>query len=148
MSQITKKQSVFKRLNWSANFPTFICKHARSRIGTGNHQYFCEPKWKQKHYHAQIDGKCVLTNKCFKKLKRNKKTWENTIIQRSLLVMKFMLELQKLLMKYSKIEVRLLLGSFPFFITCSSLHENYGWRLGTSSIRDASSNRHIMVTLF
>ena len=60
---------------------------------------------------------------------------ENTIIQRSLLVTRFMLELQKLLIIFSNKGVRLLLGSFAFFITCSSLHENYGWRLGVSSNR-------------
>ena len=42
---------------------------------------------------AQIDEKCALTNKCFKKLERNEKTWENTIVQRSLLAKRFMLEL-------------------------------------------------------
>ena len=36
--------------------------------------------------------------------------------------MRFMLELQKLLVKYSSKRVCLLLGSFPFFVTCSSLH--------------------------
>ena len=34
---------------------------------------------------------------------------------------------------------------FPFFKTCNSLHGNYGRRLGTSSIRDASSVRRITV---
>ena len=77
--------------------------------------------------------------------KETEKKRENTIVQRSLLATRFMLELQKLLIKYSNKGVRLLLGSFPFFITCSSLHGNYGWRLGTSSIRDTSSNRHITV---
>ena len=51
-----------------------------------------------------------------------------------------MLELQRLLIKYSYKGVRLLLGSFPFFITRNSSHGNYGRRLGASSIRDASSN--------
>ena len=32
----------------------------------------------------------------------------------------------KLLKKYSNKGVRLLLGSFPSFIACSSLHGNYG----------------------
>ena len=50
----------------------------------------------------------------FKKLKRDEKTQENTIVQKSLLATRFMIELQKLL------------GSFPFFITYSSLHGNYG----------------------
>ena len=59
--------------------------------------------------------------------------------------MRFMLELQKLLMKYSNKGVHLLLGSFPLFITCSSLHGNYGWRFGGSSIRDMSSIRHVTV---
>ena len=55
------------------------------------------------------------------------KKQENTIVQRSLLPKRFMLELQKLLIKYSnKKGVRLLLGRFPFFITCSSLHGNDG----------------------
>ena len=44
-----------------------------------------------------------------------------------------------------QLRVHLLLGSFSFFITCSSLQGNYGWRLGASSIRDASSNRRITV---
>ena len=44
-----------------------------------------------------------------------------------------------------QLRVRLLLGSFPFFITCSSLHGNCAWRLGASSIRDASSNRRLTV---
>ena len=54
-----------------------------------------------------------------------------------------MLELQKLLIKYSNKGVRLLLdrfnGSFPFLMTCSSLHGNRDLRLGASSITDASS---------
>ena len=29
---------------------------------------------------------------------------------------------------------------FPLFITCSSLHGNYGWRLGASSIRRITLN--------
>ena len=137
-----------------------LCKHAHSRIGSeltdqwatryqlaNHHQYFCEPKWKQTNMH-KLMGKFVLTNKCFKQLERNEKTWENTIVQRSLLATRFMLELQKLLIKYSSKGVCLLLGSFPFFITFSSLHGNYGWRLGVSSMRDASSNRHIMVKIF
>ena len=49
--------------------------------------------------------------------------WENAIFQRSRLPTRFMLELQKLLIKYSNKGVRLLIGSFPFFKTCSSLHE-------------------------
>ena len=44
-----------------------------------------------------------------------------------------------------QLRVCLLLGSFTFFITCSSLHGNYGLRLGASSIRDVSSNRSITV---
>ena len=59
--------------------------------------------------------------------------------------MRFMLELQKLLIKYSNKGVHLLLGTFLFFITSISLHGNYGSRLGASSVRDASSNRYITV---
>ena len=80
--------------------------------------------------------------------KKREDKWENAIFQRSLLPTRFMLELQKLLIKYSNKGVRLLLGSFPFFITCSSLHGNYGWRLGASSVRDTSSIRCITVIQF
>ena len=145
MSQNTKKQSVFKRLNWFGNFPTFICEHARSRIGTGDHQYFCEPKWKRKQTNTYKLGNARSQTSVSRNWKDMRKTWENTIVQRSLLATRFMLELQKLFIKYSNKGVRLLLGSFPFFITCSSLHGNYGWRLGASSIRDVSSNRRITV---
>ena len=62
--------------------------------------------------------------------------------------MRFMLELQKLLIKYSNKGVCPLSGSFPFFKTCSSLHGNYGRRLGVSSIRDTSSVRHSAVISF
>ena len=48
MSQITKKQKWKKKTELICELPTFICKHARSRIGTGDYQYFCEPKWKRK----------------------------------------------------------------------------------------------------
>ena len=58
-----------------------------------------------------------------------------------------MLDLQKLLIKYSNKRVHLLLGSFHFFITCSSLHENDGSKLGASLIRDASSIMRIMVNI-
>ena len=80
-----------------------------------------------------------------KKRENMRKHEKTTIVQRSLLVTRFMLKLQKLLIKYSNKGVRLLLGSFSFFITCSSLHGNYGWRLGASWIWDASSNRRITV---
>ena len=66
----------------------------------------------------------------FWKLARN---WEETrrqmrkcYLSKSLLPMRSMLELQKLLIKYSNKGVCLLLGSFPFLITCSHLHKNYG----------------------
>ena len=45
------------------------------------------------------------------------------LAKRSVLAMRFMLELQKLLIKYSNKRVHILLGNFFFFITCSSLHE-------------------------
>ena len=142
MSQIMKKQSVFKRLNWFANFPTFICKHALSRIRTGDHQYFCEPNWKWKQTNMQkLMGNARSQTSVSRNWKDTRKTWENTIVQRSLLATRFMLELQKLLIKYSNKEVHLLLGSFPFFITCSFLHGNYGWRLGASSNRRITVNK-------
>ena len=81
--------------------------------------------------------------------KKREKRWENAIFQRSLLPTRFMLELQKLLIKYSNKGVRLLLlsfnGSFPSFITCSSLQGNCDFGLGASSVRDASSIKCITV---
>ena len=97
----------------------------------GNRNKLTCTNWWEMHAHKQV-------------FKETEKKRENTIVQRSLLATRFILELQKLLIKYSNKGVCLLLGSFPF-ITCSSLHGNYGWRLGASSIRDASSNRCITV---
>ena len=49
-----------------------------------------------------------------------------SIFQRNLLPTRFMLELQKLLIEYSKKRGASSIGEFPFFNTCSSLYGNYG----------------------
>ena len=58
--------------------------------------------------------------------KKQENKSENAFFQRSLLPMRFMLELQKLFIKYSNKGVHLLSESFSFFMTCSSLHGNNG----------------------
>ena len=97
--------------------------------GNGNN-LTCTNCWEMRA-HKQVFQEIEKKRENMRKHYRSKKSFSYEIYART----------SKATHRVSQLRVCLLLGSFPFFITCSSLHRNYDLRLGVSS------NRHIMVNL-
>ena len=101
--------------------------------GNGN-KLTCTNCWEMRA-HKQVFQETGKKRENMRKHYRSKKSFSYEIYART----------SKATHRVFQLRVRLLLGSFPFFITCSSVYRNYGLRLGASSIRDASSNKRITV---